>query len=332
MKNTAPYIIAEIASAHEGDPAFARKLFKLAAATGTDAVKFQLFNRNHLLSRFHPKFESFGEIEIAPEEWVEILKECSQFPVDIIVEAFDEASLELAESTGVAAAYKLPTSDISNTPFLQSMAATGKTIFLGVGGAMVGEIAEALQTLKAAQSGPVILMHGFQAYPTHISDTNFARLTALYQKFGLRTGYADHIDADDWEVASLVPSMALSAGATVIEKHFTDDRSRKGRDHYSSLNPGEFKKFVVLIRNAAKAIGVFEDTLNDAERTYRNQMKRHAVAACDMDAGTPLSVENVTFKRTNQEGLTLASILELSGKSLVLKKQKDQPLLTEDFK
>lgn len=327
-----PYIIAEIASAHEGDPGLAKKLFDLASATGADAVKFQIFRRDMLMSRFHPKYESFGVIEIAPERWLDILRFRPRGRVDVVVEVFDEASLEIAEASDVVKAYKLPTSDIGNLSFLSKVAATGRQVYLGVGGATHSEVVAAVRHLYPAQTRDLILLHGFQSYPTQLADCHLSRLAALAAEFGLPVGYADHVDADDRELARVVPAMALAAGAQVIEKHITDDRSRKGRDHFSALNPDEFVDFVTFLKRVSKAIGSPELSLTEAETNYRWQMKRQAVAAGNLPAGAVFGPGDAVYKRTNREGLSGDAIAAWAGRRLKVAKAVDEPLTEEDFK
>ncbi|MGB8276142.1 MAG: N-acetylneuraminate synthase family protein [Alphaproteobacteria bacterium] len=323
-------IIAEIASAHEGDPEFARRLWRLACATGADAVKFQIFRRAALMSRVHPKYESFGQIEIAPEDWRAILKEAGQGPAEIVAEIYDEDSLALAQESGVVAAYKIPTSDIGNRALVRAAVATGRRLFLAVGGAREDEIAEAVSWLSDAKA-QAVLLHGFQAYPTRIEDTHLARLPALRERYGLAVGYADHVDAEDRELARLVPAMAIAAGASAIEKHITEDRARKGRDHYSALDPAEFADFVALIRRIEQAMGSADPALGEAEVRYRNEMKKQAVAARALSVGARLGRGDVAFKRIGGPGLAPDGLEPLLGRALRAAKQPDDPLQAEDF-
>jgi N,N'-diacetyllegionaminate synthase len=332
VKQAVPYIIAEIASAHEGDPVLCSRLIRLAAGTGADAVKLQIFHRDTLMSRFHPRYESFGQIEIAPQEWRRLLGEAAATGADVVVEAFDERSLMLAEETKSVSAYKLPTSDIGNPEFLRLMGRTGKPVMLGVGGARDSEITAAIEVVRGAGAGRVVLMHGFQAYPTKIEDTRLARLSALARAFaGVALGYADHADAEDRELARMLPAMAFAAGATVIEKHITDARSRHGRDRYSALNPDEFLDFVRTMRRLAAAIGRGDDALSAAEDNYRREMKRQAVAARGLAPGATLSQGDVAFKRTNRAGLSHGEIQDLGARKLAVAKAADEPIGAEDL-
>ncbi len=324
------YIIAEIASAHEGDPDVAIRLARRAAGTGADAVKFQIFSRDALLSRVHPKFANFGAIQIETTRWPEILDAAGEGGVDVIVEAFDDASLDLSERSGRVAGYKIPTSDIGNARLMRAAITTGKRLHVGVGGATEDEIACAVSWLREADADAV-LMHGFQAYPTPLEDTNLARLAWLKARYGYAVGYADHVDAEEAELARLIPAMAISAGATVIEKHITEDRGRKGRDHHSALEPSEFRGFVELIRRIEPVIGTTDPELTEAEIRYRHEMKRQAVAASNIPAGTPLAHEHVAFKRIGKAGLAPRELEPLIGHRLKTAKSADEPITAEDF-
>jgi len=324
-------VIAEIASAHEGDPALCQRLAALATSVGADAIKFQIFCRDVLMSQFHEKYASFGEIEIPPDEWRTILAEAATSSIDVIVEVFDEAALQLSEEAGCVSAYKVPTSDIGNDNFLQCVAETGKPVLLGVGGGLRAEIAHALNTLRDANCNEIILMHGFQAYPTQLEDTHLVRLADLAREFDCSVGYADHVDANDRELARIVPAMAMAAGATIIEKHFTDARAREGRDRYSALNPDEFTDFTVMIRRLALAMGDTEDRLRPAEETYRHQMKRYAVAARDLSADTVLEPDMVAFKRTNRPGIAHSGVQQIMGRRLRIDLPADAPISEDEI-
>jgi len=326
-----PYVIAEIASAHEGDVSLAKRMAASAAQTGADAVKLQIFRRDALIATVHPKFASFGEIELQPDEWREVIAVVAEADVDLIVEVYDEASLDLAETTSSVDAYKFPTSDIANLEFLRRVAGTGKPIYIGMGGATLDEVRRAVEVARNARGGQVTLVHGFQAYPTRIIDADLGRIAVLKREFDLPVCYADHTDAETHEYARALPALALAFGATSIEKHFTDDRGRKGRDHYSALQPEEFRDFVAYLAQASDAFGAGSDTLSDAERLYRQQMKRNAVAAETLPAGTVLKAGHIAYKRTNAEGVGPADGGILIGKRLAVEKRRDEPLTGADL-
>ena len=331
-RHARPYIIAEIASAHEGNPDLAERLYRLAAETGADAVKFQIFRRDALLCHHHPKYASFGEIEMSAAAWRRLLQVAAELPPDLMVEVFDEESLALAEESGAVAAYKVPTSDLGNLPFLQRLAATGKPLHLGVGGAMLDEIDAAVACLRQAGAGErLVLMHGIQSFPTRLEDSHLAWIPSLLRRYGVPVGYADHVDAEEREWARLLPAMAVAVGARVIEKHLTDDRSRKGRDYYSSLEPAEFRSFVALLRQLPVALGGGDGVLGDAGTAYRYLMKRQAVAARPIGAGAPLQAGDVVFKRTGRAGLAPLEMTQLYGRAVGRDIAADEPITREDL-
>ena len=324
-----PYIIAEIASAHEGNPDMTLKIADHAIKSGADAIKFQIFVRDQLLIKSNPYYNEFGEIEITPSHWQRILKEVSSQNIDIIVEPYDVDSLNIAEQADLVNGYKLPTACIGETKLIQKIKKTKKTVYLGVGGAEWDEIEQAVSLFK---SSDITLLCGFQNFPTRLKDSKLYQIPQIKKAFGCTVGYADHVDAEDKEMTRLLPVMAVASGATVIEKHITDDRSRKGRDHYSPLNPDEFKSFVRLMHNLPDIIGEENEwTLSETELKYRKFTKRQAVAARDIASGTELDLKDVVFKRTNEEGLSAQDIFEYTGKEIVRSKKTNEPITHEDF-
>lgn len=332
MSFEAPYVIAEIASAHEGDISLALEIFNHAASTGTNAVKFQIFNTDSLLSKYNDKYDLFKSIELEPSVWLELLSECSSKNVDLIAEVYDFPSLELTERTGAIGSYKIPTSDIGNLPLIEEATKSNKPLILAVGGATYNEIEDALNIAEKHTTQPICLMHGFQSFPTRIEDSEISRIRYLKKAFGHAIGYADHVDASQHEFSRMLPIMALSAGAEVIEKHITNDRDRKGLDYYSSLNPDEFKSLVCLIRDMFPAVGKEENwELSAAEKEYRHLMKKQAVAAIDIPMHTKLTSQLFNYKRINGEGLTKDDIDSMEGSIIKKDINVDKPIMLGDI-
>ena len=327
MKN--PYIIAEIASAHEGQPDLAIDIAHHAVNAGADAVKFQIFNRDQLLTRKNSYYDEFGEIELSPEAWQKILEKVSIEKIDLIVEPYDMDSFDTAEKTGIVDGYKIPTASIGETALLEEVKNTGKPVYMGVGGAEWSEIKHAVSLFKKSE---ITLLCGFQNFPTRLEDSKLYQIPQLKEAFGCAVGYADHVDAEDAEMARLVPALAVAAGATLIEKHITDDRARKGKDHYSSLNPDEFKDFVKLMHILPDIIGEEKEwILSEAELIYRKFTKRQAVAAQGIVTGKPFDIKDVIYKRTNEDGLSMQDISQFFGREVIRSKKADEPLKREDF-
>jgi sialic acid synthase SpsE len=331
MQNKYPYIIAEIASSHEGDYELAIQLVQLAAQTGADAIKLQIFNRDYLISRRHEKYDSFGEIELSQQEWSQVLASASSTGKDIVMEVYDPDSLNFCETFPFISAYKVPTSDISNRDFLAMFAASGKALYLGAGGATQDEIDAAVEFFKNKGVRQLTLLHGFQSYPTRLEDTNLQRIRFYQDRYGIDIGMADHCDADDGYIPYMIPAMALSMGATVIEKHITRDRSKRGRDHYSALNPDEFAEFVRCMKSAMIALGKNGTELTPEEENYRRVMKRFAVMKHDMKAGMKIQEDDLLFKRTGIEGITHSNAARVVGRILKTDKHADEQLLESDL-
>ena len=324
-----PYIIAEIASAHEGRPELALKIAKDVVSAGADAVKFQVFNRDQLLTKTNPYFDEFGEIEIPPKQWNYILEQISIENIDIIIEPYDLDSFQLAAQSGYVQGYKIPAANMGDTSLLKAAVKTGKPLYLGVGGAEWKEIEQAVSLFKDID---FTLMCGFQNFPTSLEDSKLYQILQIKDLFGYSVGYADHVNAEDQEMARIVPALAVAMGAKVIEKHITDDRTRNGRDHYSALNPEEFKSFVRLMRCLPNIFGEEKEwSLSEAEMKYRKFTKRQAVVAREIAVGAKLDLKDIVFKRTNEKGLSTQDLAEYAGREFARSKNNDDPLTPEDF-
>ncbi len=327
-EQSAVFIIAETASSHEGTPEIALQLLHAAARTGADAVKFQLLQGDALLTPDHPKYQSFQQIQMPDAAWKEIFSEAHRLGVSIIAEVFDEASFFLA-STLDPFAYKIHSTDLSNPRMLRIVAETGKRLLLSSGGATYEELDTAMSCLQKNGCGEIILLHGFQSFPTKLEDSNLRQIEALHRRYGLVIGYADHVDADS-AMAFTLPAMALAAGARVIEKHLTLDRSQQGRDYFSALNPDEFQRFVSFIKEGDVALGRQDDQLSPAEIDYRKLMKKSIVAAMPLDEGDILSEESLAFKRNPSVGLPPTKASALIGTRLVRRKEANALINLED--
>ena len=229
---------------------------------------------------------------------------------------FDEASFRLAERLPFAA-YKVHSTDLANPRMLDAVGGSGKAVFVSTGGTTFAEVEAALTRLRAAGARNLVLLHGFQSFPTRIDDSNLRQIGALRARFGLPVGYADHVDGGS-PMAFHLPLMALAAGARVIEKHVTPDRSHKGRDYYSALNPDELATLAALIKEADSALGRGDDALSKAELDYRALMKKAAVAARPVAAGTRLAPEHLAFKRAPRPGLSPVDALACCGRTVAV--------------
>lgn len=330
INNRCLTIIAEIASAHGGDVNLLKKMIASANATGANFIKIQIYQFDQLVAGNNDKFQDLKTIELSQSEWLEILDYASEINANLIAEVFDQESLMLLKGRSEIHGFKIPTADITDIDFIDLICKENKTIFLGIGGATNIEIEKALECLKSHPDINFVLLHGIQSFPTKVEDCLLSRIPYLKEKYNCEIGYADHIDAEDSVLSFTIPAIAVGMGATVIEKHITLDREKKGFDYYSSLNPKEFSDFIAYIHSAKESIGP-ETNLNltAAEITYRNNMKKFAILESPILAGSPLQSASIKYKRTSIPGMTRGEI-DLHIEKIVLQNFEAGHILQEE--
>ena len=322
------YIVAEMANAHEGSLETALRIVKEASRTGADAIKFQCFTAEELLVPEHKMHTTFRNLEMPWKEWKTLIRSASAEGLDVFCDlfGFESADRMIAlEPTG----FKVHLSDVPNTPLLRHIGASGRPVFLSAGGANWVEIADALDTLRTSGAASIVLINGIQRYPTKIEDSNLLRLKALAERFSVPVGYADHVDGSAPE-ALWLPYLAAAAGARLIEKHITLDRSAEGTDFYSSLNPDEFRQFVESARRVESALGSIDLALSDAEHAYRRGAMKSLVANRPIKAGERIAEDDVTYKRVDAE-VTPLPLSNVAGRTARRALKRDQQVHGSDL-
>ena len=329
-------IIAEVANAHQGDPAKALAIAEAGLAGGADAVKFQVYSGEELLVRAHPRFEHFRRQAFPADVWNEMIpavkRTAAKTGAGVYCDVFGVRAFEVAAAAG-ADGFKVHTSDLGNVPLLEAIAATGKPVFLSAGGSTAREIAASLRILCRNGRPRPVLLHGYQSFPTPLEDSCLARIAWLIRHFGAEcdVGYQDHVDADD-PFALHLPLMALAAGARAIEKHITFDRAAKGVDYYSSFEPAEFAAFVAALRRAESAIGEDPERFAASERGYRRTMKKFWVTTRALPAGHVLSASDLAPKRVAEGPADTVERDKLLGHALLRAVPEETPLSRADIK
>ena len=323
------FVIAEVASAHEGKLDLAKKLLDKSKEVGADAVKFQIFQADELLVPSQPKYRSFKEIEFTPEQWLELLDYSKKLEIIFLADVFDIPSLELMDRPEVKG-YKVHLTNIANPDMLSSVAKTGKPIFVATGGAKPDEIKTAIDIFKSSGNNNIILMHGYQAYPTELEDVNLRMMSTLKELFQLPVGFLDHVDGGT-DMALLMPIVAIALGARVIEKHITLDRSLKGRDYFSSLDPPQFRLLVNNVREVEKAFGKGDFSFSPEELKYRREVMKNIVAAVPIPQGTKVSPDMLAFKRSSP-GLPPTEAAKLLGRVARVNMEKDEVITWDKVK
>jgi N,N'-diacetyllegionaminate synthase len=323
-------IIAEIASAHEGNLDLLKHLLISSKQTGANFVKLQIYKFKELVHVVKGEKYNLQRNEISKTDWEKIISFSKDNSIQLIIEPYDLESFDITKSQEAVVGYKVPTADINNKELIQHIAAEGKDIYLGIGGAYEEEINDALEIITRNDYQNIVLMHGIQSFPTKVEDCLLYKIPHLRKRYNLDIGYADHIDADNKIMSFTVPAIAVAMGANVIEKHITKDRAAKSFDYYSALNPHEFSEFVEFINMASQSIGSdCGDELNLAEIEYRNKMKKFAILNNDVCIGDSLSHADVCFKRVNLPGISRSDFTNMQDAKFNKNLKSGQPILRE---
>lgn len=331
------FVIAELAWAHDGSVEKAVKIGRGASEAGANAFSIHLTSMPSYMVRNYrnPSAASGGKKATALYDYLESINLPSPATRELVaavrgtsmalcVMPDDFPSLEFGESLRPDA-YVLSAACFVEEDFIQAMGRLGRPIILRVGGATLGEIERAVCLLRESGSAKLLLLHGFQRYPTKLGETNLRFLPLLRQAFRCHVGLADHLDGGD-DLALVIPSIALALGAVAIEKHITWDRAERGEDFESALDPQAFATFVRYVRAAEAALGgagvppFTEDVL-----TYRQVSRKRVIAAEDMPAGTILEGRHLVCKRSD-EGALPNERAYLIGRRTRVALAKDAPL------
>jgi N,N'-diacetyllegionaminate synthase len=316
-------IIAEAGVNHNGELDLAKRLIDVAADANADLVKFQTFSSDQLVTREAKKadyqmsatdrsesqYEMLRKLEITPDMHRELIAHCRSRGVGFFSTGFDGQSVDLLVQLGVDR-LKIPSGEITNLPFLRHVGGVGKPVILSTGMSNLGEIEAALETLEGAGTprSRITVLHCNTEYPTPMRDVNLRAMLAIRDAFGVQVGYSDHTAGIEVAIS------AVALGATVIEKHFTLDRSLPGPDHKASLEPGELHSMVRAIRNIELALGDGVKRPMPSELKNRPIGRRSIVAARPIAAGEIFSTENLAIKRPGT-GLSPMRWDEVLGKA-----------------
>jgi len=226
---------------------------------------------------------------------------------------YDREALSFCRELGFDG-YKIHASEIGNLELITSVAGTGKPVHLCVGGATSDEILVVTEQLKAQAAGSVTLLHGIQSFPTQVADTRVRYLETLAAAFGLPVGFQDHSGGDQ-EEAFWLPAAAVGAGASVLEKHLTDDRLRRGADFEAALDPIRFSRFVQMVRQLEKALqpAPFQ-ALTPAEQKYRILGRRVWLTRRPLEKGQLVEASDLVLLKTPEPGLQGSEIAQVLGK------------------
>ena len=297
-------IIAELAQGFEGDLMKAKLLINAAASSGADIAKLQLVYADELATPDYLYYKLFKGLEMPDSSWKELLEYSKELNIELNFDVFGTKSLNLCQKLGIKGV-KLHGTDMTNLGLLNEVSESNiNNIYLGAGGSNLDEIELAISILKNKN---VILLLGFQSYPTPNNDNQISRVSYLKKYLlnkykNIEIGFADHPDPNS-SLGFALAATAIGAGATIIEKHLTLGKIMKMEDHESALNPDEFDDFTKTIRNCFLALGhtVNSDDfgMSDSEKKYRKMIRRHVVSSKNLKKGTILSPTDLILKRSS---------------------------------
>lgn len=300
------FVIAEAGVNHNGSIELAKQLIDVASEAGADAVKFQTFKAENLVSKHATKaayqrettdneesqFDMIKRLELDVDRHKELMDYCNQKKIMFLSTPFDHDSIELLEKMGLEV-FKIPSGEITNLPYLRHIGRLDKKVILSTGMADIGEIEDALDVLIEAgtKKKNITVLHANTMYPTPMEDVNLKAMQTIACTFGVEIGYSDHT------LGIEVPIAAVAMGAQVIEKHFTLDKTMEGPDHRASLEPDELKAMVKAIRNIEKALGSGIKKTSLSEKPNMEVARKSIVAAREIKKGEVLSEDNLAVKR-----------------------------------
>lgn len=325
-ENHPVFIIAEAGVNHNGNPELAKQLIKEAFEAGATAVKFQTFSAERLLVKQSRKLEYQKEssndtesqwemlkrLELSKETFHELKKYADSLGIVFLSTPFDNNAVDLLDSLGVSA-FKVSSADLTNFPLITYMAHKGKPILLSTGMATLGEVEQALEIIRKNGDPDVILLHCTSLYPCPAKKCNLKFIETMRTAFGVPVGYSDHTEG--WEI----PIASVTFKASVIEKHFTLDRTLPGPDHKASLEAKEFACMVKGIRKVREALGNGIKRLSPQEETVKRHVRRRIVAGMQIPQGAIISPSMLVYKRAD-EGLEInyaESVIGRTAKTLI---------------
>jgi len=300
------FIIAEAGVNHNGDIELAVDMIDAAKRAGADAVKFQTFKAEKLVSKYANKaeyqknmtgskdsqYEMIKKYELDVSVHKKLITHAKDRGIEFLSTAFDLESIDMLNELGLKT-FKISSGDLTNLPYLRKVGALRKKIILSTGMSTMEEIDAALKVLvdSGTLKRDITVLHCNTEYPTPFEDVNLKAMVTIKERFGVEVGYSDHT------LGLNIPVAAVALGASVIEKHFTLNKNMPGPDHKASLDPNELKLMVTYIREMELALGSGIKVPSKSETKNMTAARKSIVAIKDVKRGELFSVDNIGVKR-----------------------------------
>ena len=303
------FIIAEAGVNHNGSIDLAKKLIDVASNAGADAVKFQTFKANNLVTKDAKKaiyqkdtmnikesqFNMLKKLELNIEAHKELILYCNSKKIIFLSSPFDHESIELLKNLDLEI-LKIPSGEITNLPYLRHIGKLNKKIILSTGMSTIDEVKNALSILinSGTKKNKITILHANTEYPTPMEDVNLRAMVTIGKELDVNFGYSDHTLGIEADIA------AVAMGASCIEKHFTLDCNMEGPDHKASLEPSQLKAMVTAIRNIEKALGSSIKKPSKSELINIKIVRKSIVAKTKIKKGETLTQQNLSVKRPGE--------------------------------
>jgi len=346
------FVIAEAGVNHNGSVTIAKRMIDAAKEAGADAVKFQTFQAEKLVTASARKanyqidatgshetqIEMLQRLQLEPTDFDELFRHCREKGIIFMSTAFDEDSADMLDMLGMEI-FKIPSGEITNKPLIEHIAKKGKPVLLSTGMSSIEEVERAISWIKAVQkhiairiesfsypfySFPVLL-HCVSSYPAAFEELNLKAMKVMEDVFKLQVGFSDHSPGIEASIA------AVSLGASVIEKHFTLDKNMEGPDHRASLDVRELKELIIAIRNIEVALGDGVKRPVASEMETRTLVRKSIVAIKDIKAGEKIGLDVVGIKRPGT-GISPEYLERVVGMVAVRPIAADSVIAWEDVK
>lgn len=333
-----PFFIAEAGVNHNGSVSTAKELIDVAANAGVDAVKFQTFSADRLVSKDAStaeyqaentgeadQYEMLKRYELDRSAHESLIEYCSDKDVIFLSTPFDSESANMLEALGVSA-MKIGSGELDNHPLLEHIANIGLPTIISTGMGTMQEIHDAYDAIRSTNPGlDIAFLHCTSAYPTNIEDVNLRAMNTMQSELPTPVGLSDHTTLPE------TPALATAAGASILEKHFTLDATLPGPDHEASLEPTQLRQAVEKVKIASQARGKPEKQPVESELPNRTAARKSLHAAIDLEAGTELTASHIKIIRP-ASGLSPSKYKSVLGTKLKSNLKKDEPIEEDSIK
>lgn len=323
------FIIAEAGINHNGDITLAKKLVDASVKAGADAVKFQTFKAEGVVTRntdIPPyakknigknlkQYDMIKKLELTYDEFKKLKNYCDRKNIIFLSTPHSLDAIDFLYD--LVPAYKFGSGDLTSIPILEHAAKKGKPMILGTGMATLTEVKNSIKAINKIGNNKIIALHCTTNYPCPIKEVNLRAMITMQKNLDCLIGYSDHT------IGTTIPIMAATLGAVIIEKHFTLDRKMRGPDHKASLEPQELKQMIVEIRNVEKALGDYKKKPTLSEKKIMKLVRKSIVATKDIKQGVIIKKNMLTFKRPGT-GMQPSKIDKIIGKKTKHLIKKDE--------